>query len=347
MTHVLAAGVDSLYWSAKADSVPMFADLRSAREGAAVSGEEQPWASIERFTLSVLASAPRGYGVVLTCHEFSLQVTESRRRPTVLVQLRSSFIHEVGPREAVSRSRAVAEVVVGRTLSEPRPSRIDVYVDVADWVLVQDDRRGLVTHAKIHPVFRAGTDEVETFQIGKSPLMVRMYRKDIQVAGKGGQAPLFWNGWSGPVTRVEAQVSSKRLVDFHFASCDELLAATGDVLRYAITKFVSLREPGAGPRETWAPRSEWVLVREVGLAEFPRTGVVPYHVVGFDRTRVLQQLRGGLVSLAAIERVDDLAAVLERLPALLVPISRGREFGMDAARKRARLPRPWRGRERE
>lgn len=343
MTHVLAAGVDSLYWSAKAESVPMFADLRSARDAAARTGEEQPRASVERFTLSVAPSAPRGYGVLVSCHEFSIQITESRRRPTVVVQLRSSFIHEVGPREAVSQSRAVADVVVGATLSAPHPSRIDVYVDVAGWVLVQDDRRGLVTHAKIHPVFRAGTDEVETFQIGKSPLMVRMYRKDIQVAAKAGTAPLFWNGWSGPVTRVEAQVSSKRLIDFHFASCDELLASTGDVLRYAINTFVSLRQPAAGPREEWLPRDEWVLVQLVVLAEFPRTGVVPYHVVGLDRTRVLQQIRGGLVSLAAIERVDDLPAVLERLPALLAPIARGREFGMEAAKRRARLPRPWRG----
>jgi hypothetical protein len=228
------------------------------------------------------------------------------------------------------------------SLSAAHPSRVDLYADFGGWRLVQDDRRGVVTHAKLHLYARAGTEELETLQVGKSPLLVRLYRKDIEVAHKGGHAPVFWNGWTGPVTRVEAQVSSARLRDFQFGNCRELLTSTGDVWRYATTEFVQLREPGAGPRETWRLRPEWQLVQETGMQAFPASGLVPFKVVRGRRDKVVAQLLGYLASYAAFDGIEEPRAVVEGLlaefPELVLP-SRARTFGLEVLRRRALLPR--------
>lgn len=73
-----------------------------------------------------------------------------------------------------------------------------MYADIAGWVLTDRDRRGLVTHAKLRPVLRAGTDEYETIQVGKQPgALLRLYRKYIKERGTPGFTDHFWGGYPG------------------------------------------------------------------------------------------------------------------------------------------------------
>jgi hypothetical protein len=47
------------------------------------------------------------YAVLLTCPEFSVQLTDSPHIPTALVQLRSEFLHDAaGPRAAFASRRS-------------------------------------------------------------------------------------------------------------------------------------------------------------------------------------------------------------------------------------------------
>jgi hypothetical protein len=341
--RVLAAGVDSLYWSARCE-LSAYPELLAAKEAAVQGGAEaMPWVSVDGFSLSVLPRGKTGYPIALQCDEFRMYITDSRSRPTVYTQLRASFLQgEGGVEAALDESFRVAAVIMSATLSTAHPSRVDLFADFAGWRLVHDDRRSVVTHAKVHSYARAGTEELETLQVGKSPLLVRLYRKDIEVAHKGGHAPLFWSGWTGPVTRVEAQVSSARLRDFQFGDCRELLTSTGDVWRYATSEFLELREPGPGPREQWRLRPEWQLVQETGMREFPASGLVPYVVVRGRRDKVVAQLLGYLASYAAFDGIEDPRAVVECLlaefPDLVLP-SRARTFALEVLRRRALLPR--------
>jgi hypothetical protein len=341
--RLLAAGIDSLYWSARCE-LSAFPALLAAKETAAQRGEDaMPWVSVDGFSLSVLPRGKTGYPVALQCDEFRMYITDSRSRPTIYTQLRSSFLHSTGGvAAALEQSLRVAETIMSAALGQPHPSRVDLYADFAGWRLVQDDRRGVVTHAKVHLYARAGTEELETLQVGKSPLLLRLYRKDIEVAHRGGHAPVFWNGWTGPVTRVEAQVSSARLRDFQFSDCRELLNSTGDVWRYATNDFLQLREPGPGPRETWRVRPEWLLVQETGMREFPASGLVPFKVVKGRRDKVVAQLLGYLASYAAFDGIEEPRAVVEGLlaefPDLVLP-TRARTFAVEVLRRRALLPR--------
>src|SRR5207302_3480526 len=153
--------------------------------------------------------------------------------------------------------------------------------------------------------FRAGTDEVETIQAGKSPLLVRLYRKDIEVRQRGGFAPTFWDGWSGAVTRVEVQAGSGKLRGFGISSVADALSSRGDVWRYATSDFLELRIPSEGPRESWPLRPEWQTVQLIGQDSFPSSGIVPFVVIQGVRLRVVRAIFGSLSSLGALDNEGD------------------------------------------
>lgn len=342
MIRLLAAGIDSLYWSARAESKQTGALMRARSYAETYGAEAMPWACVEGFTLSVLPYGRPGYPVALDCAEFRVYVTESRARPTAYVQLRSSFLQEVGAEAAYRESVRVVSAILDVSVTSTHPSRVDLFVDVAGWTLVADDRRSVVSHARLRAFSRTGSDELETLQVGKSPLMVRLYRKDIEVVLKGGHAPMFWNGWEGPVTRVEAQISGRRLGEFHFSDCGEVFAATGDIWRYATTNFLELREPGSGAREAWELRPEWRLVQETGMREFPASGLVPFKVVEGRRDKIVSGLLGYVASYASFDGIESPREALEQLlrefPGLVTP-KRGRTFESEVRQRRARLPR--------
>ncbi len=291
------------------------------------------------FALDVLPHGAFRFPVVMDCREFRLHFTDSSRLPTMWVQLRSAFIHEIGVERAVEESARVAGEVVEADVVDLRASRLDLYADFANWILVQADRAGLVTHADLVAHFRAGTEEIQTVQAGKTPLLVRLYRKDIEVRQRGGFAPVFWGGWDGPVTRVEVQAGSQKLRAFGIRTVGDALLSRGDVWRYAVSDFLELREPTAGARESWPARDEWRAVQATGKEAFPASGLVPFVLAQGDRVRVLRALAGYLSSLGAIESEGDLRALLRSLPSQLAEVAYGRVFSAEVERKRRRLPR--------
>ena len=330
--------MDTVYWSARAPIGAWFEDLRSVRAQAGDGHETVPWRVASGFALDVLGHGAFRYPLVVECAEFRAHLTDSGRLPTAWVQLRSAYIHEVGVERAIEESAAVVGEIVGARITEAQASRVDLYADLGGWSLCHRDREGLVTHADLHAHFRAGTEEIETVQAGKSPFLVRCYRKDLEIRERGGFAPVFWQGWEGPVTRVEVQVGSEKLRAFGLSSVADVLTSRGDLWRHATTEFLELRVPRTGPRESWSVRPEWRIVQDVQQA-FPASGVVPYVVLRGDRLRLLRALYGYLTSLGAIDGTRELPGVLRALPAELVDVARGRTFGEEVERKRRRLPR--------
>jgi hypothetical protein len=341
----LSAGIDTLYWSAKSEIPPtVLTALKAARESASRSGCAQLWATVDGYGLAIAPHGAGRYPICLDSAEFRLQLTDSVHLPAVYVQLRSGFIHEVGIDEAVSTSARVAEAVIDADVGELHASRVDLYADFADWVLRRSDVGGVVTNAKIATHGRAGTDELETLKIGKSPLAVRLYRKDIEVRQRGGFAPVFWAGHEGPVLRVEAQATSEMLRSLRISSVSEGISCRGDIWAWATSEFVQLRTEGPGDREDWALRPKWELVRGVGIAAFPRCGPVPLRIVEGTRARVVPALFGYLSTYAALENLrrprETVRRLMEQYPDLTWP--RGRLFSDEVVRKRGSLPRSYR-----
>lgn len=336
-----SCGIDTLYWSTACGiNEERFAALRAARERAADGGEV---VELGGHTLVLEPHGAGRYPVLLTCPEFSVQLTDSAYLPTALVQLRSVFLHdEGGPRAAFESSARVVEALCQRGVTAPKTSRLDVYADVGGWVLSDDDRRGLVTHAKLHAVLRAGTDEYETIQVGKQPgMLVRLYRKDIEVRSKAGYADLFWGGYAGPVVRVEAQGGSQKLREVGIVSVDDALSCYGELWKYGLGEFCQLRVPGSGDREGWKIDPRWRMLQELSFGDFPGCDMAPLLKAERDQERVGSRLLGHLASWSACEGVFDPGEALARLQARYPGLVAypDRVFAREVVKHHVRLPR--------
>lgn len=336
---LLASGIDSLYWSvALGIAEERFAWFKAARDGAA---ERMEVVELGGYSLTVEPHGAGRYPVLLRCAEFSVQLTDSAHIPTAFVQLRAEFIHQVGPRQAFELSREIVEALCQRRGAPARVSRLDVYADFGGWTLTDGDRRGLVTAAKLFPVLRAGSDEYETIRVGTSPMVLRLYRKDIELRVRGGFADSFWNGYEGPVVRVEAQASSQKLRTLGIASVDDALASYGAVWTYATGEFCVLRTVGPGARGSWPLTDVWLSVWGVGALMFPQSDLVPLVKAERDEQRVARGLLGFLASWSAFEGVFEAGAALERLreryPRLV--IGERKSFAAEVVRRHARLSR--------
>jgi hypothetical protein len=338
--RVLATGIDTLYWSTACGiSEERFAAFRDARERAA-NGDEV--IELADHTLVIESHGAGRYPVLLTCSEFSVQLTDSSQLPTAMVQLRSESLHGAGgPRAAFEGSLEVVESICDRRINTPKASRLDVYADVAGWVLTDVDRRGLVTHAKLHPVLRAGTDEYETIQIGKHPMLTRLYRKDIERLATPGFADHFWDGYAGPVVRIEAQAGSKKLRELGIVTVDDALSCYGNLWRYATEDFCRLHVPGARDREGWKLDERWAMLQALSLGEFPSCEMVPFIKAEREQLRAAQQLLGVFASWSAGEGLFDPDEAWHRLrlryPGLVA--APGRTFAGEVIRRHVRLPR--------
>ena len=343
--HQLSAGIDSLYWSAQCPiDTHRFDALKKARDKAADAGQAQPWRVEKGFALSIGAHGAGRYPVFLDCHEFRIQLTDSRYLPSVYVQLRAPFIHEVGFEAAYGATLEVAEWLTDSRIRTPKTSRVDLYADFAEWVIRRSDLPGLVTNAKIATHGRAGTDELETIMVGKSPMAVRVYRKDIEVRDRGGFAPEFWSGFTGPVVRVEAQASAVMLRSLQISSVDDCISCHGDVWGWATGRFLEWRASGRAAREDWPLTDEWHVVQQVSMREFPRCGLVPHRVVEGNRRKIIPQLLGYLSTYASLENIwepaEAVARLIQEFPELAT--SSRRRFRDEVARKRALLPKSFR-----
>lgn len=338
MARLLKAGVDSLYVSARGNVKETFEPLRDVRARADVTGEPVPF-QVDGFGFDVLPYSRYGYRVLLECADFLLYATDAENRPTVRLELRSSYIQTVGVDEAWRGALSVASSVAGAPLDSATVARLDLFADFADWRLLRSDWAGLITRAKVRAIGEPAPGEVETFQIGTSPLLVRLYRKDIEVRAKGGFAPVFWGGYRGPVVRVEVQASPDHLRKFGFASVGAALASCGDVWRQATSEFVELRVSQEAPREVRPLRAEWDEVRRVGFEEFPHSGLIPQIIWAGDRDRVDRLLYGCLTTLGALDGVRELADVLRGLPVELAALADEKDFGREAERKRRKQSR--------
>jgi len=336
----LAAGIDTLYWSTMngIDS-DRFMWLERLREKAK-RGEPQVL-DLNGHVLSVEPHGSGHYPVLVTCAEFSVQLTASAQIPTAYVQLRSAFLHEVGPRAAFTSSAVVVRALCGRQVGPAQASRLDIYADFGGWVLTDADRRGLVARAKLHPVLRTGSDEYETLRVGTSPMVVRLYRKDIETRSRAGFADAFWGGYAGPVVRVEAQASSVKLREVGISSVDDALESFGTLWQRATGAFCVLRVPGDGTPESWPVREEWRAVQALAFGPFPQAERVPVLKLEREELRVARVLLGSLASWAAIHGLFDPAGALtrlrERYPELVT--RRDRTFAEAVLRHHVRLPR--------
>lgn len=336
--RVLDAGVDTLYWSAAPYMGSWYSEAIQTRQAAGRENRSVPWRDVRGYSFEVLPHGMGMYPFVARAAEFDVRFTDAEHIPSVFVQMRSSFIRSLGVEAAAGESVAVVSEVVAGSIGDVKPARLDVFADFADFKLASSDRAGFHTRADIAAFFKGGSEGLPSIRAGMGRFKLRAYDKRRELVRRGEPMPLAWGGFAGDVTRVEVEADARALRRFGINTLADAVTSYGDLWRYGTRRFFVLRVPADGPMRGWPVREEWRTVQDAGL-RFPANGLIPFHDVKGDKLRLMRVVYGGLVTLGAHLRADDLSVVLKALPAELETVRRGRSFRDEVRRRWRRFPR--------
>ena len=327
----LASGVDALYLSGRGilgpDLLVRLQDLRGFAD------EFKAWIPFnlggKRFEL-----APHGWGKYRYClaNEMGrIGITTSNQLPTVRIQPKAELLHAVGPHAAV----CIFEDLVSAEILELRllVSRVDLFVDLKGWDLVVADADRFVARASSRRTYEE--DEHFTgFEFGSRKtggLTARIYDKTIDVELKGSD---WWHDIWGEaheqgarVLRVEFEFGRQILKEFQLSEPGDVLAATGDLWRYATEDWLSFRSPTSDQtRSRWPVAEEWQVVeraplrsRAIGVAR------VRHAAAAGTLRQIIPGLNGYLVSFASAVGTTDVHEALRRLEPHLEAYERSSE----------------------
>lgn len=339
MIELLDAGVDSLYWSARARVGDWYEQALASKAKAEACHEEVPWREVDGFALVVLPYGRSLYPFVARCAEFDVCLTSSAHVPTAYIQLRSTFLRSAGPREAVAQSIAVVAQLVEGPVGDANAARVDVFADVGGFSLRAADRAGFHTRSEVAAYWHGAGEELRSVRIGSGGVKVRIYDKRRERAKHHEPMPAAWGGYEGPVGRVEVEARSEGLRRLGIVTVHDALACYGDVWRHGTREVFVLREVAQGPMRTWPVREEWQFIQAAGEVCFPSEGREPVQRAAADKLRALRQIYGGLASLGAHLGEWTLDDVLGSLPNELREAMPGRSFADAVRRQWVRLAR--------
>ncbi len=339
MTQILDAGIDSLYWSARARVGDWYTKALAMKASAEVRREEVPWREVRGFALALLPYGRSMYPLVARCAEFEVRLTSSEHIPTAYVQLRSMFLRSAGSRAALAESIAAVSEIVEGPVGEVRASRLDVFADVGGFALRAADRAGFHTRSEIAAYWHGAGDDLSSIRVGSGGVKTRVYDKRRELAKRGRPLPEAWGDFAGPVTRVEVEARSEGLRRFEIGTAHEAIESYGDVWRYGTSHVFVLRLPSHGPMRTWPVRDEWQLIQAAGEFIFPSQDREPTRQAAADKVHSLRSIYGGLASLGAHLNLWTLEDVLEALPGELRMAIAGRSFVDEVRRRWVRLAR--------
>jgi hypothetical protein len=306
---VLSSGVDTLHLSARGTlDEAVMAEVEAARDQAKEEGEPV------RFEVPGGAFLVRGHGArfyhhLLNSSDLDLKLGAGENFPTAVAELRSSFLHAIGPVAAVER---VMGVLSAFHQSSPRlsVSRVDMYADVQGVSLEVNDLRRFVSRARDRGLYSpegevwARGRRTTGFRFGRGGVVGRIYDKsiEVEVSGKGW----MWEVWGEdadhdlPVWRVEFECKREFLRSYELNGVDESLAALQDLWRYLTDDWLSLRAQTKDRRERrWPVDPVWERIQRIEIAP-GLCGLVRRRMAELDEERTLSLMQGCLTSLAAL-----------------------------------------------
>jgi len=336
---LLYCGVDTLEATFAGELEDRFvATLQEAKDRAQLTDEAQSY----RIADHELFVSPKGLGkyrFVLSDADMQLRVSIAQKGiPPVSVRLFAASLATCGHEPLYERATRLAAA-----LGADKPytlSRIDLCLDVHGWEPGCGDIERIVCPAS----FRQKTEEGEgiSYQIGKGDVVLRIYRKDAELAAKKKTA--YAKVWervahydpSRAVWRFEVQLRGDVLNELNARAVATAFAKLPRLFAFGMT-WAELRIPTDGNKTRWPVDPVWATLRELWGASAPEPRV-RYASRAEHEERVIARLYGALAALGAYCDQDDLLSVMEyALPlAELQLADRGIEFAELVAKARAR-----------
>jgi len=319
----LASGVDALYLSGRA-VVPdsLWEDLVVGRKQA-----RQIECPI-RFDLAGVECelAQHGfhrYPICLKHPNGQIGITNSKALPTIRIQPRAEFLHEIGPRDVVRWFDDLLTQVVGPVRWSV--NRVDLHADFQGWDLSDEDKPRFITKATKRDTHEDG-NRLTGFEFGKrktGTISARIYDKVIEMAQSGA---LYWPEIWGPsfnrelpVWRVEFEIGREGLREFGLDSPGEVLDAVGALWVSCTTSWLRFCSPTADETKSrWPVAPEWETVQRASVSEM----AVGRERIAAGRSResidlILPALVGYLAKFGALSDSENLGGVFVRLPDLV------------------------------
>jgi len=325
---ILAAGVDSLYLSAKGELRPAVLELlERLQTEARTTGDPAVFTTAdESHTFLVNATGLRRHRFWLRSPGFELLVGSVEPHPEAYMQLHSAYIHHLGVESALGES----EQFLGDHIFAKPPlltvSRIDLHADEQGWEPTMNDLARLVTRARRRQSFEQvhmHGRQLNGFTFGRSDVVARIYDKTLQMRTKGESwTELIWKDRDPEksVWRIEFQFRRSGLrslrcndpahIDKH--SPQHVLEHRQDLWEYG-NRWLSLRHPIPGDTNVtrWPEATDWTAIREAEMGS-PRSSLIRERIRGDDERRLIQGLIGYATSLTAIGSAHDLCNAITR-----------------------------------
>jgi hypothetical protein len=248
---------------------------------------------------------------------------EPQQRPSVLVQVRSETIWQLGVQEAVHRVLRMLPLL-GGAMECAKVSRIDPCVDIllreSDWQ--RDIEDGLVTRARdIDP--HTQHRELTGFSIGRGALMCRLYDKWAEIVRKSHKFWMFdiWGTNAIPedhrVIRIEFQLRREKIKGLGLATFDRLDTQLPGIWAYCTRKWLRVAGDAKKHHTHQKLRPWWSLVMDGFPGAQGAEPLVLTRAVNNDREILARQALGNLAGLVALG-IGKLLGPDDRLPMDLV-----------------------------
>jgi hypothetical protein len=377
----LFSGVDSLYLHAKPPIRPDVEAFLVAGKAAAVHAKKKrsPLPSVEvagiQFEIQPRGSTTAPFLLRSVHMDVTVNPAPPSGIPTVVIELSSQFLWQLGAPRAHEAATAVgAELVVrqplleaGVGLREPQQllgvTRCDLCLDFQGWT-PPDKPTAYTTRAKkFRPFYEHA--RFTGVSVGSGDLMARFYEKteEIRVSRKEWYYPIWRRSEafdpSQPVWRLEFQLRRVALRSFRLGSRErristfaDLLPETGAIWRHLTSRWLAIRQRRtASSRQSLAP--EWRALHAGGFADGiwngSQTNLYRLSRATSER-RCLGQLAGYtaryLASVSA--RTGETPSLDDLGQRLLADVRRhGERTGQSPEVKAARLVKQWATTERE
>jgi hypothetical protein len=267
----IASGVDAVYASSRAPvNREFFKSLSDLKAMSNSAGDIPMLLDLMGHTFLVGSRSWGRYPIYVENDEARIGFTDKSSIPGVRIQLRSSFIHSVGAREALDYFSGILKGV--DVLTHWTFSRLDLYADVMGWDLSETDEPNFQSRGSAFSSFKE-KGQFTGFTFGKrktGTFNARIYDKTAEIEkNHDGWRPLIWEDRHIPgerVLRIEFEVHTKGFANFDVKSADEGFERQGAIWAYLTDNWLTHRIPGTDLNKSrWEVSKEWKVIQNVSL----------------------------------------------------------------------------------
>ena len=215
-----------------------------------------------------------------------LRVGTAKHIPKMSVHLLAQGLAELGVVNLWARVLKVADDLELKFLN---CTRLDIALDYQGEFFSFEDSLNVTCPSSFRPIY-PNTSNPETYQFGKGDMVVRVYRKSVEIVVKGNEWWVFvWRICPGycegePVHRVEVQLRGKVLRELGFFAVERIVDNLPDLFAYGLD-WCSLRTPTDDSNKSrWPEDPRWTVLRTAFSPSHPLRRLRPAQsIIEYDK----------------------------------------------------------------